>query len=238
MRNFFETVDHKANIRQKQRAPTIDPTTQSQLLSCRFFTWSFFLSYVQRAHDALIRLRGRAWARTGVAVPGIEQFEGGLWPFKFTKISYLSFAEGFQIPEKLLHGPWADDKARLLYVLVSITGEIDWHNSMAGETAKEGLRQAIKEQNEHAVAALSVLVGIQKEVSTETLRYAVIMCGCDFNIIRHLLFNAQILASKMTREVLNFHDPQIWAWADEERNVEKGSQCRCHPTYEFTYQGL
>ncbi|KAF2116946.1 ribosomal protein L14-domain-containing protein [Lophiotrema nucula] len=229
MRSFFSTVDHKANIQQKHLAPALDPTivaTQSQLLTCRFFDWSFFLSYVQKAHDALV------WAQTGVAVPGVEAFEG-LWPFRFAlKITYLAFAEGFQIPEKLLHGPWTAAKANLLYVLVSLSGEIDWHASLAGEVAKEGLRQAIRERNERAVAALSVLVGIQREIGTEMLRYAILECGCELEVVRHLLFNAQILARKTRREVLDFYDAEIWAWTDG-KGQAKGPQCEFY----FDYQG-
>jgi hypothetical protein len=118
----------------------------------------------------MVTQRGKAWERTGVEVPGVRHFEG-LWPFKFTTIPYLSFAEGFHIPERLLHRPWAHDKASLLYVLVSLNGEIDWKGSMAGEAAKLGIREAIKEKNEQAVAALAVLLGVPKAIDTSMLRY-------------------------------------------------------------------
>jgi len=160
----------------------------------------------------MVKLRGKAWAATGVTIPGVSYFDG-LWPYKFTKIPHLAFAQGFHIPEKLLHGPWTEDKASLLYVLVSLTGEIDWEGSMAGEVAKSGMKEAIKEGNEHAVAALAVLLGVQKGITTELLQYAVIHCGCDINIIRHLLFNAQILAEEAS-STLSFYDPALWAWAD------------------------
>ena len=103
MRSFFDTVDHKTNYRDRKR--TSDPHMQSEILACRFFTYDFFLAYVQRAHDALVKLRGKVWESTGVRVLGVEEFER-LWPLKFTRIPYLSFAEGFCIPEKLLHAPW------------------------------------------------------------------------------------------------------------------------------------
>ncbi|KAF1916902.1 ribosomal protein L14-domain-containing protein [Ampelomyces quisqualis] len=218
MRSFFHTVDHKTNHRD--RVKTSDPTLQSELLACRFFTWDFFRKYVERAHDAMIKLRGKAWEKTGVEVPGVREFDG-LWPFRFTNITYLSFAEGFHIPEKLLHGPWTKDKASLLYVLVSLNGEIDWSGSLSGETAKSGIRQAIKESNEHAVAALAVLLGVPKAITTDMLRCAVIDYGCSINILRHLLFNAQVLAWDTSRDLLDFHDPGLWAWA--ESHSEKGA---------------
>ncbi|KAF2465839.1 uncharacterized protein BDR25DRAFT_306359 [Lindgomyces ingoldianus] len=221
MRSFFHTVDHKANIRH--RRITSDPVGQSDLLSCRFFTWPFFYTYVEKAHDALIKQRGRAWAKTGVTVPDATYFDR-LWPSRFTQITYLGFAEGFHIPEKLLHGPWStpsdqdsdSEKAKLLYVLVSLNGEIDWSASLAGETAKDGMKDAIREGNEHAVAALAVLLGIAQEITTELLRYAVVDCGCNFDVIRHLLFNSQILYAETSRDILNFHDPALWQWADSQ----------------------
>jgi hypothetical protein len=220
MQAFFHTVDHKTNHRD--RIKTSDPKLQSDLLNCRFFTFAFFLKYVDRAHNAMIKLRGKAWENTSIEVPGVRDFDG-LWPFQFNKIPYLSFAEGFFIPDKLLHGPWTKDKVSLLYVLVSLNGEIDWAGSLSGETAKRGIKEAIREGSERAVAALAVLLGVSKALTTEMLRFAVVECGCSVNILRHLLFNAQILARDTTKDTLNFHDSKLWAWADahEDRAVLK-----------------
>ena len=218
MRTFFHTVDHTTNYRDRKK--TSDPSLQSELLACRFFTWQFFLKYVDQAHDAMITLRGKAWEKTGVEVPGVRQFDG-LWPFRFTTIPYLAFAEGFYIPEKLLHGPWDEGKVNLMYVLVSLNGEIDWKGSMAGETAKQGICEAIAEENERAVAALSTLLGVPRQIDTGLLRYAVLECGCNINILRQLLFNAQIMGpQQVSKEVLDFLDTRLWAWADA--NGEKG----------------
>ncbi|PSN63752.1 hypothetical protein BS50DRAFT_612077 [Corynespora cassiicola Philippines] len=224
MRSFFHTVDHKANIRN--RKVESDPELQSQLLACKFFTWEFFLAYVNKAHDALVRSRGRIWKDASVEIPGVAHFDR-LWPFKFTKVTYLSFAEGFRIPEKILHGPWTDGKASLLYVLVSLNGEIDWEGSLAGETAKAGFKEAIREGNEYAVAALSVLLGIEMQITTEMIRYAVMDCGCDFKLLRHILYNAQILYNSSPKGMLDFHDPRLWQWADQEgREGGKGDKLK------------
>lgn len=217
MRAFFHTVDHTTNYRDRKK--NSDRVLQSQLLSCRFFTWDFFLKYVDRSHDAMIALRGKAWEKTGVEVPGVRQFDG-LWPFRFTTIPYLAFADGFHVPEKLLHGPWDEGKVYLLYVLVSLSGEIDWEGSLAGETAKQGIREAVAEGNERAVAALSTLLGVPKQIDNGLLRYAVLERGCNITIMRHLLFNAQILAQGVSKDVLDFLDTRLWAWADA--NGEKG----------------
>lgn len=217
MRSFFHTVDHKANIRC--RKVTSDPQLQSDILSCRFFTYDFFLAYVQRAHETFIKLRGKAWENTGVPVLGVREFDE-LFAYRFTRIHYLAFANGFHVPEKLLHGPFTKDKASLLYVLVSINGEIDWTGSMAGEAAKSGIKEAVKEGNEHAVASLAVLLGVRKAISTDILRYAVVTCNCPINMMRHLLFNAQILAAETSQYTLDFYDSGLWAWANA--NGERG----------------
>lgn len=230
MRSFYHTVDHKTNHRDREK--TGDPEIQSQLLTCRFFTWSFFRTYVERARSTLIQQRGRIWKDASVDVPGLKSFDG-LIPFKFLEVNYLAFAEGFRIPEKLLHGPWSVDKAALLYVLVSLNGELDWRGSLAGETAKAGMREAIEGNHERAVAALAVLLGVAQNIDTSTIRYAVIDCGCNINIVRQLLFNAQILQHNSPKESLSFHgtlhsfqcdshmltallssDPALWRWAD------------------------
>ncbi|KAH7116770.1 hypothetical protein B0J11DRAFT_537515 [Dendryphion nanum] len=221
LRTFFGSVNYRkahklkrSYLRCQEEGSEI---LQSELLTCRFFTWSFFLDYVQKAHDALANLRGKAWKSAGVRVPCVEAFDG-LWPFKYTKINYLGIAEGFRIPEKLLHGPWTEEKASLLYVLVSLSGEIDWEGSLAGETATQGLKEAIEEGDERAVAALSVLLGVAGTITTDLIRFAVLECGCRLSILRHLLFNAQILYGKTENQSLDFHDPALWQWADQDEH--------------------
>ena len=216
MRTFFEESDD----------PLASSQAQADLLRCKFFTWSFFLDYVNTAHSAVLKKRHKAWASTGIVVPGVSYFTP-LWPFKFTQLRYLGFAEPLLIPEKLLHGPWTNDKASLLYVLVAFSGEIDCQGSLDGETASEGLREAIKQGNELAVAALSVLLGIGRMLTTDLIRFAVMQCGCNINIVRHLLYNAQILHSldAENKESLDFHDPALWRWIEqaEEEDDPKGS---------------
>ncbi|KAL1606641.1 hypothetical protein SLS60_004047 [Paraconiothyrium brasiliense] len=211
LRSFYNTVDHQSNYRDRE--VTSDPVIQSQLLACRFFTWDFFRAYVAKAHSSYIQQRGDMWKDASAQPLGVEAFDG-LWPFKFMKVTYLGFAEGFHIPEKVLRGPWTTDKASLLYVLVSVNGEVDWEGSMAGEIAKAGLGQAIRENNERAVAALAVLLGVVQMISTSILRQAVIECGCNLNIVRQLLFNAQLLHQNLPKDSLDFYDPALWRWAD------------------------
>lgn len=198
------------------------PKAQAELMRSRFFTWPFFLDYVKAAHAEVLKRRHKAW--TTVVVPDVSYFTP-LWPFKFKQLRYLGLAKTFFIPEKLLHGPWTEGKASLLYVLVAFSGSIDWISSTAGETAKEGLEEAVRAGSELAVAALSVLLGIQRKLTTSVIRLAVMDCGCDINIVRHLLYNAQILHSgEHDKEIMDFHDPILWNWAEqaEDRGDPKG----------------
>ena len=76
MRAFFHTVDHRATVRLRDLKTTSDPVLQSEVLTCRFFNWPFFLSYVNRAHDGVVKVRGKAWAKTAVTVPNASYFDG------------------------------------------------------------------------------------------------------------------------------------------------------------------
>ena len=62
--------------------------------------------------------------------------------------------DGCDIPEKLLHGPWTQEKGDYLKMLLDARAGIDWVNSTSGEIASMGLQDAIREQNLLAVKAL------------------------------------------------------------------------------------
>ena len=70
------------------------------------------------------------------------------------KIQFPAFVEGCCLPERLLHGPWTPTKCKSLKVLLSHGLKIDWINSTAGEVARQGLRDAILEQNTFALDCL------------------------------------------------------------------------------------
>ena len=71
--------------------------------------------------------------------------------FRFPE--YLNTCE---IPEKLLHGPWTQEKGDYLKMLLDGGAAIDWINSTSGEVASKGLEDAIRENNLLAVIALVV----------------------------------------------------------------------------------
>ena len=63
-------------------------------------------------------------------------------------------AQGFQIPEKLLHGPWTDERCEFLEIVERGNGTVDWLGSTSGEIAARGLEDAIRERNCRAIKAL------------------------------------------------------------------------------------
>ena len=71
-------------------------------------------------------------------------------------LPFLSFpnASACQIPEKLLHGPWTQEKGDFLTLLLDQGGSIDWVNSTSGEIATRGLEDAIGKGVLPAVLAL------------------------------------------------------------------------------------
>lgn len=66
----------------------------------------------------------------------------------------LCGVEGCRIPEKLLHGPWTEEKCEFLEIAIRGNCSVDWVGTLSGEIAKEGLLQALEEQNARAVQAL------------------------------------------------------------------------------------
>ena len=59
-----------------------------------------------------------------------------------------------QIPERLLHGPWTEEKCFLLEFVIQGGASVDWIRSTGGEVATEGLQDAINERSFRAVRAL------------------------------------------------------------------------------------
>ena len=73
---------------------------------------------------------------------------------QFSKWRICGGVEGCQIPEKLLRGPWTDEKCDFLELLIRGNAEVDRVNSTSGEVAEQGLWEAIEEHNAPAVRAL------------------------------------------------------------------------------------
>lgn len=59
-----------------------------------------------------------------------------------------------QIPEKLLRGPWTDEKCDFLEIVTRGGASIGWIDTPSGEIAELGLLDALRERNQRAVEVL------------------------------------------------------------------------------------
>ncbi|MCJ1401646.1 hypothetical protein MMC11_004863 [Xylographa trunciseda] len=59
-----------------------------------------------------------------------------------------------EIPEKLLHGPWTSERGYFLSLLLDANAKVNWLGSTSGEVALQGLEDAIREDNSHAIKIL------------------------------------------------------------------------------------
>ena len=131
--------------------------------------------------------------------------------------------EGCRIPDKLLHGPWSDERCEFLELLLRGGASVDWVGSTSGEVANDGLLQALDERNAWAVGILLLgrhprtrnldhfyryipaLNGVGVTATTEHLRIAVLQRGCPKDVVTLLME-----ASKST---IDPSDPVVNQWA-------------------------
>lgn len=126
---------------------------------------------------------------------------------------FLERLRHLYVPEKLLHGPWTEDKKKFLRILKRNDCEIDWKASSAGEVAKRGVIEAIRA---NCTSVVQILVGYHDSwvpVSHSMLRCAVLQGGCNRDIVRHLFDPLSDVDSRPGKE-LHFMDPGIWAWIE------------------------
>ncbi len=118
------------------------------------------------------------------------------------------------IPLKLLHGPWTGDKLSFIHALHCACAQIDPKNHIHREMARQGLMEAIREDNCQAVDLLTRpwrIWSSDPQPISEHLRVAVIERGCRRNIVKNLLRMGSV-------EI----DPTLMSWAEEKR--EEGDE--------------
>lgn len=144
---------------------------------------------------------------------------------------------GCLIPEKLLRGPWTDEKCQMLDIVRRSRAMVDWINSTRGEVAMQGLHSALQESNLRAIRLLtngkhrgrspspqSANQGSPEPqdvnkpdteyaittARTEHLRTAVIDLGCSLDVVKCLL--------RPPNDQIDFDDPALLSWAVRERS--------------------
>ena len=145
--------------------------------------------------------------------------------------------DGCQLPKKLLHGPWTDEKSTFLEIMMRSHAMVDWIGNTSGEVAVQGLHTALRERNCRAVRNLSYTsytnvdrwwpkslhfnitfrtweqgfhypnIGVIPQ--TAHLRTAIIDLDCPVDVVECLL--------KASFVLIDFSDPAIVAWAVQKK---------------------
>ncbi|KAI7159857.1 hypothetical protein KC349_g3871 [Hortaea werneckii] len=188
-----------------------DVATASRLLSCRFFTWDFFKSWLSQTSSSDADKHASEQSRSAedyVAIWQAQQPYPKLLP-----------------PLKILHGPWTQDKVEFLALMAVTEPDLPSLSPIHGEAAYLGLTQAVAERSSDAVAHL---LRFKPSVDTEILRKAVIDNVFDRDVVLKLAdyavqrqqesISSQADLSVNEMPAVDFLDPALWAWAERTRN--------------------
>ena len=182
----------------------------SRLMDSRFFTWAFFVDWLQDV-DRRRKPPGEHWdAAPNLPPDGCYHRAEVVW-------RTLEPHTLLHPPLKLLRRPFTADRIMFLDVMVSaLTEEPDDLDPIYQEQAQRGLEQAIDDSAHHALDAFWSLGAVP---DTELLRKAVIDAGCVVPVVAKLITRTAKL-----RTSTDLLDPMLWSWADEakRRNDEKG----------------
>ncbi|KAI9841906.1 MAG: hypothetical protein M1837_000292 [Sclerophora amabilis] len=141
-----------------------------------------------------------------------------LWK-RFSEKQVFLFAEGVQLPSRLLHPPFTSEKRDLLEIWIDHGASIDWTHSTAGEVATEGFQAAIVQGRNDMVWSLALL-GVP--ITMEMLRLAVQVeegiTDRSFDMVVVLLAISAVL-DDVGR--LDLFDPALWKWVEEDSRKDK-----------------
>lgn len=122
---------------------------------------------------------------------------------KLLRTQSLQGLQDLDLPEKLLHNGWADDRLRLLRLLITFNCTVS-RSSPAGAAADEGIMEAITQDDEEMVSYfLGAHIGVDPDI--DMLREA--MKGTNVSIIFQLL--------RSSHGQLDHLDHQVWKLLDE-----------------------
>ena len=146
---------------------------------------------------------------------------------KVTKWKCPLFCTKTKIPLKLLHGPWTANRIFFLFALVDRWTNIDVKPETDREVEKQGLIEAIREDNYPAVW---IIMGIWRRwnfrlqdskmrllLDIEHLRLAVVERECRKDIVECLLRFGFFSETEFDRP-----DPTLVGWA--EKKIEQGDE--------------
>jgi hypothetical protein len=195
---------------------------RSRLIACRFFTFDFLCGYLQHVHNSWIQIRDAGdhlkfnspFPQHNKTITLEELSRILVNPADVAWVGLAQAFNGLNIPEKLLHGPWTDDKNRFFGFLIEAGCTIDW-NSTAGEVAVNAVYTAVRENDEETVERLVRPTEGMVKPKHAMLRCAVLEANCKRAIIRRLLL------IDCDKSIFDFLDPDLWAWIEIQKQTKK-----------------
>lgn len=161
---------------------------QRQAFDLRWMTWDFFSWYLQR------------WKRRIATHPG-EHLNRTQWPAmvgcRWLRCKINSYNHEIPqiicpLPNKLLRGPFTEEKLSFLGCLLNISNaSVDWASRASVRLSTLAKREAILERNLEAVHLLSRTRRLAKAPNLELVKFAVIQGGCDRSIVLELMIAAR-----------------------------------------------
>lgn len=184
---------------------------QTYIFACKWMTWSLFKSWATKTYEQNGCLCGLT-AEQGCFDPQ--------WPPNFenatemvlsrSHLPRIAFVKG-RVPQKLLRGPWTQDKTEFLRFLLWLTSmTVDWNDSETRQVAIAGRLQAMREKNLDAVELFNHNRRLGRAADVPLVRFAVMEAGCN----RSIVYDTMIMASTWGKN-LSFDCEELDRWCEE-----------------------
>ena len=190
---------------------------QTMLFAAKWMTWEFFKSFVFKEYAETRCLCGKSTAEGCLDPQWPPDFDDATnMTFTRSHLPVLAFVKA-RIPVKLLCGPWTQDKIQFLRFLLWTTSmTIDWADTRVLEIAREGKRQAFRENNLEAVHLFNHNRRLGRAPNMEQIRFAILEAECNRSIIYDTMMNARSSGMKGS----HWESPELDKWCQE--RIEAG----------------
>lgn len=204
----------------------ISAAAVSRMLQCRWMNWDLFKDAVHEVHTRHSPPRRNTTPSSSdsdssdsdseednldIPAPNFQH------PDQQPRLPYLQLNHLVQIPQSLLRGPWTNPTIDFLRYLIYSGARIDWSSSSRGETAIQGLLDALS-NHKPTVVALLCCPAVNAIPDTLLLRQAVMDYNCNTTSVFYLL--AAAVRAHITSRTqgssppdVNFRDAPLWSWA-------------------------
>ena len=192
------------------RLRMMDKQKQEALFAMRWMTWDFFSGYL-------------SWREHRPSKDPLSVIEPSVFQFgSVVGAQLLADGEGRRpawlpcivcsIPQKLLKGPFTDDKLQFLRCLLSTSAaSVDWADYHSVQLSAMAKRQAILDRNLDAVHLFSRVRRLAKAPNLGLVKLAVLEGGCERSIVLELMTTARAWGHR------RWEDVELDAWIARER---------------------